>query len=247
MGASSACGKILATAGGVRSGTFTTLAARDRPREKLERVEIGALGDGELLALVIGHGTSGMDALAVASAVLHAGGGLHGLTRISRSLLCQVPGVGPVLACRIQAAVELGRRTLLLSPPARLQMRTPAEAARFLLPQYGAYPVERFGVVLLDSRLRVMRVRIISLGTLDAAVAHPREVFREATSAGAAALIAFHNHPSGDPRPSKEDVELTARLRSAGDILGVDVFDHLVLADTQYCSMKESRIPPWDR
>ena len=224
---------------------MTPLSARDRPREKLERHGVSALSDHELLALVLGHGAAGRSAVALAAAVLAEGAGVHGLTRITRSLLCQIPGVGAAQACRIQAAIELGRRTLLVSPPARLQFRAARDVAALLLPEFGAYALERFGIVMLDARLRLIRIQVISQGSLDAALAHPREVFREATIAGAGGVIAFHNHPSGDPTPSAEDIELTVRLCRAGEILGIDVLDHLVLADTKYCSMKESKVPPW--
>jgi DNA repair protein RadC len=226
---------------------MTALGPRDRPREKLERHDAAALGDNELLALIIGHGRPGVNALSVANAVLEAAAGVHGLTRISRQALQQVPGVGGALACRIQAAVELGRRTLTLEPPERLSLVEPRELALFLLPQYGAYPLERFGVVMLDSRHRLLRAQIISIGSLDAVMVNPREVFREATIAGAAAIAAFHNHPSGDPSPTLEDIDMTVRLRRAGEIMGIELVDHIVLADSRYVSMKERRIFPWAR
>ena len=231
----------------MNSGTMTALGPWDRPREKLERTDAAALGDNELLALIIGHGRPGLNALSVANTVLQAANGVHGLTRISRLALRQVPGVGEALAGRIQAAVELGRRTLTLSPPRRESLSDARALVRFLLPQYGAHPVERFGVVMLDARLRLLRVQIISIGSLDAVMAHPREVFREATIAGAAAIVAFHNHPSGDPQPTREDVDVTVRLWRAGEIIGIDVLDHIVLADARYVSMKESKIFPWVR
>jgi DNA repair protein RadC len=221
------------------------LAPGDRPREKLERSGVGALGDNELLAVLIGHGGAGASALALAGQVLSLAGGVHGLTRLHRDRLRQVPGIGPVQAGRVLAAIELGRRTLLSAAPARPQFRGPADIAAYLLPQFGAHPVERFGVLLLDTRHRLISVRLISSGSLDTSVANPRDVYREALVAGAASLVVFHNHPSGDANPSLDDVLLTARLRSAGEVVGVDLLDHLVLADVEYCSMRESRLGPW--
>jgi DNA repair protein RadC len=226
-------------------GGMDEVAPADRPREKLERAGVIALGDNELLSIVIGHGTAGASALAIANRLLAAAGGTHGLTRLPTDHLTQVPGVGRVLATRVLAAVELGRRTLLLSPRARPRFLTPRDAARFLLPQFGAHPVERFGVLMLDTRHRLVRTQLISVGSIDASLAHPREVFREATMAGAAALVLFHNHPSGDPTPSREDLDLTRRLVAAGQVLGIDVVDHVILADTHYCSMKESGWGSW--
>ena len=114
------------------------------------------------------------------------------------------------------------------------------DIALFLLPQFGAAPVERFGIMLLDTRHRLIRTRLLSLGTLDASLVSPREVFREALLTGAAAIVAFHNHPSGDPTPSEEDIALTRRLARAGSLIGIDLVDHMILADMKYCSMKES-------
>jgi DNA repair protein RadC len=238
---------VVISAGGAseREERMDELAPRDRPREKLERGGVIALGDNELLSIVIGHGTAGASALSIANRLLAASGGTHGLTRLSADHLTRVPGVGPVLACRVQAAIELGRRTLLLSPRERPRFLTPADVATFLLPQFGAHPVERFGVVMLDTRHQLIRTQLVSVGTADASLAHPREVFREATIAGAAAIVLFHNHPSGDPTPSRDDLELTRRLASAGQVLGIDVVDHVILADTHYCSMKESGWLSW--
>jgi DNA repair protein RadC len=221
------------------------MAPQDRPREKLERNGAAALGDNELLALVIGHGAAGRSALALAGQILALAGGAHGLTRLHRDQLARLPGIGPAQASRVQAAIELGRRTLQTSARTRLQFLRPRDIAVYLLPQYGAHPVERFGVMLLDTRYRLLSTRILSVGSLDASIAHPREIFREALLAGAAAVVAFHNHPSGDPTPSKDDVALTERLRDAGDVVGVELVDHLVLADVEYCSLRESKVTRW--
>jgi len=214
-------------------------APQDRPREKLERHGAGALGDNELVALIIGHGTERRSALALADEILHLTGGVQGLMRVCRDDLVRIAGVGPAHASRLQAAVELGRRTLI--PPARIRPRllTAREAADYLLPQYGTHPVERFGVVLLDTKGRLVRTRLISVGTIDASLANPREVFREALSGGAAMLLAFHNHPSGDPMPSQDDVAMTARLKQAGAIVGIPLVDHLILADEKFCSLRQ--------
>ena len=212
-------------------------ATHDRPREKLERAGAFALGDNELVALIVGHGTARATALEIAERLLSAAGGLHGLTRLTRDDLAQVPGVGAAVAGRLVAAIELGRRTLVRPPPVRERFRSAREAAAFLMPQFGAHPVERFGVMTLDSSCRLIRTRLLSVGSLNATVVHPREVFREATAAGAAAIIVFHNHPSGDPTPSPEDFDLTKRLISAGHVMGIDLIDHVILGDAQYCSM----------
>ena len=216
------------------------VAPHDRPREKLERLGVGGLGDNELLALVIGSGLRDQNALALANRLLARVGGLHGLPRAGLDLLCEVDGVGPARAARIAAAVELGRRTLTRAIANRPRLGTPRQLAAYLLPQFGSRQVEQFGVMMLDTKHRLLRTSIVSVGTLDSSPAHPREVFREATSASAAAVVLFHNHPSGDPTPSRDDVELTRRLVQAGEIMGIDVIDHVILADTRYFSFREA-------
>jgi DNA repair protein RadC len=227
------------------SGTMMALAEHDRPREKLERLGPGALGDNELVAVLIGHGTAGSGALEVANRVLAGTGGVHGLVRMTSDELAEFDGVGLTLAARIQAALELGRRTLCRPPAARPQLLNAREMAALLVPEYGAHPVERFGVALLDVRHRLIRTQLLTVGVLDASVVHPRDVFRVATLAGASAIVAFHNHPSGDVTPSADDVALTTRLFRAGDVMGIDLLDHLILADTQYCSLREAGHSAW--
>jgi DNA repair protein RadC len=215
------------------------VAPHDRPREKLQRLGAGALGDNELLAIVLGHGRARSSALDMANAVLEAAGGAHGLVRTRYDELRAIPGIGSARAAQILAAVELGRRTLTRAGRERVQIVNPRTAAEFLLPQYGNRPVEQFGVLLLDTKHRVLRTLVLSVGTLDASIVHPREVFGAAAAAGAAALVLFHNHPSGDPKPSQDDVELTRRLAAAGVLMGIDVIDHVILADVRYYSFKE--------
>ena len=217
------------------------VAPHDRPREKLTRLGPAGLGDNELLALVIGHGSRGSDALALANRLLDAAGGLRGLVRSDAGALCGVTGVGAARAAQVLAAVELGRRTLMHRAAERPQLRTPRELAAHLLPQFGALAVEQFGIVMLDTKHRVIRVKVVSVGSLDTTVVHPREVFREAASASAAAIVLFHNHPSGDPTPSRDDLVLTTRMVRAGEVMGIDVLDHLILAEQRYFSLVESR------
>jgi len=215
------------------------LSPDDRPREKLLRNGPSALGDNELVALVIGSGVRGVDALDVANDLLNRRGGVHGLARASADDLAQVPGIGRARAAQVVAALELGRRTLAHAPSARVQLRSPREAAAYLLPTFGARASEHVGVVLLDSKHRVLRTAIVASGTLNQTVVQPRDVFREAMLGAAAAIVVFHNHPSGDPTPSPDDVDLTRRLRAAGMLMGIDLVDHIVLGDVRYCSLKE--------
>jgi DNA repair protein RadC len=223
---------------GAREKGVRDLEPDDRPREKLERLGAQALGDNELLAVLVGHGTPTAGALVIANRLIAMAGGVGGLTRLTRDDLRAMSGVGMVVAARIQAGVELGRRTLTQRRALREQILGPRDVAALLLPEYGAGPVERFGVVLLDARQRLVRVQLISTGTVDASVALPRDVFRPAVSTGAVGVVLFHNHPSGDATPSREDLALTRRLQDAGSLLGIDVLDHIVLADATYYSIR---------
>jgi DNA repair protein RadC len=215
------------------------LSPDDRPREKLLRHGAAALGDNELVALVVGSGRPRLGALSIANELLASRGGLHGLVRSTADDLIRVAGVGRARAAQLLAALELGRRTLTHAPGARLQIRSPREAAALLLPAYGSRPVEHFGVVLLDTKHRVLRTTVLSVGTMNSTIVQPRDVFREAMLGAAAAIVVFHNHPSGDPSPSQDDVELTGRLAAAGTLMGIDVVDHIILGDVRYCSLKE--------
>ena len=215
------------------------VANHDRPREKLQRLGVAALGDNELVAIVLGSGAPDCGALQLANRVLQRVGGLRGLARASADQIC-VHGVGPARAAQIVAAVELGRRTLVRSALERPRYKTPCELACYLLPQYGAAHVEQFGIVMLDTKHRVLRVKLVSMGSLDQTVVEPRDVFREAAIVSASAVVLFHNHPSGDPTPSPDDLRLTDRLVRAGEIMGIEVLDHLILSEQHYYSMVEA-------
>jgi DNA repair protein RadC len=208
----------------------------------LQRAGAAALGDNELVAIVIGQGRAKASALDLANAMLAGVGGLQGLALSRHDDLRRVPGIGAARAAQVLAAVELGRRTVVRGRGERVQFTSPRVVADFLLPQFGARTVEQFGIVLLDTKHRVMRTAVLSVGTLDTSVVHPREVFREAAIGGAAAIVLFHNHPSGDPEPSRDDVKLTERLVAAGVLMGIDVIDHVVLGDARYYSFRERGI-----
>lgn len=211
----------------------------DLPRERLDSHGSEALSDAELLALLLRTGGRGSGVLAVAGRLLVLRGGLEGLARSSARELAEVPGVGPAKTATVLAALELGRRLAgrRLRPGAAL--RGPEDVYRHYHPSLRHSHQERFFAVLLDGRHRVLRHEVVSLGTLTASLVHPREVFRPALRASAAALILVHNHPSGDPTPSAEDRDVTARLVRAGQILGVRVLDHVVVAERGYCSLRE--------
>ena len=212
------------------------LPSEDRPRERLARHGAGALSNRELLAVVLGTGTRRAPVMDLAAALLDSG--LRGLAGRSVADLESERGLGRAQAARVAATLELGAR-LASEGRTAPAFRTAAESARYLLPRYGARPVETFGILALDVRHRLKREAVISVGCLTSSLVHPREVFQEAVVARAAALVLFHNHPSGDPEPSGEDVALTRRLSSAGTLMGIEVLDHLVLGAGRFVSLKE--------
>jgi DNA repair protein RadC len=213
------------------------LPEEERPRERLARAGAGALSSRELLVLVLGTGAAGADVLDLVDELLAFG--LHGLAGRSVGELETVRGLGRAKATRVLAALELGSRLASETERASPGLRTPQEVARYLLPRYASRPVETFGLLALDVRHRLRREAVVSVGCLTASLVHPREVFQEAVVARAAAIVLFHNHPSGDPEPSGEDLALTRRLAAAGTLMGIEVLDHLILGAGRYVSLKE--------
>ena len=217
----------------------TGRSTQEGPRERLERLGPDALRDAELLALLLRTGVRGCDAVAVAEHLLAHHGGLHGLARCGAPELAAAPGVGPAKSATLCASLELGRRLASGRLRAGTPIRTPEDVHRHFHPSLRHLAQERFLVLLLDGRHRLMRHEVVSQGTLTASLGHPREVFRPALRQAAAALVLVHNHPSGDPTPSAEDREVTTRLARAGEILGIRVLDHVVVAERGYCSLRE--------
>lgn len=211
----------------------------DRPRERLDALGAEALSDAELLALLLRTGARGADALVIASRLLASRGGLAGLARADGGDLAGMAGVGPAKIASLRACLELGRRLAARRLEAGAAIRSPADVFRHFHPRLRHAAQERFFVVLLDGRHRVLRHELVSQGTLTASLVHPREVFRPALRESAAALVLVHNHPSGDPTPSREDREITERLMRAGEILGIPVLDHVVVAERGYSSLRE--------
>ncbi|MDT8340454.1 MAG: DNA repair protein RadC [Longimicrobiales bacterium] len=207
----------------------------ERPRERLQRLGPRALSVQELIALVLGSGGPGLPVEALARTVVQActpaAGTSDGrLPRVTLEELTALPGMGPASACRLVAALELGRRMAARprgeTPP---RIRGPEDVHRRMAPQLRDLEQEEFHALLLNTQHAVIREVLVTRGILDASLIHPREVFRPAIAAGAAALILVHNHPSGDPTPSAEDVAVTRQLEAAGRTLGIPVLDHVVI------------------
>jgi len=223
------------------------LAAAERPRERLVSVGAEALSTAELLAILLRTGTRGRSALDLANGVLkRAGSGtLGGLARCGIEEMCQVSGVGRDKAVTLRAALTLAQRLAREVQSEAPLLDTPEGVADLLRDENRLYEVERFQVVLLNTRRRLLRVERLAHGTLDTLLVHPRDVFRRAITANAAAVILVHNHPSGDPAPSEADIRVTRDLIRAGQLLKIDVLDHIILGRRapdrarDYCSLRE--------
>ncbi len=215
------------------------LPADERPRERLVKRGPGACSAGELLAILLRTGDHKNSAIGVADDLLKRFGGLRGLVQANLEEYQQVDGVGPVKAIEIAAAIELSKRLQVVSDEDKPTIRNPQDVANLVMPELRDERVEHLRALLLDTKNRVMRIANISTGTLDSSLVHPREVFRQAIAASAAAIIVVHNHPSGDPTPSEEDRRVTTRLVSAGSTIGIDVLDHIIIGLNRWVSMKE--------
>ena len=218
------------------------LPSDERPREKLRDNGAQVMSNSELLAILLRSGNQDESALRLAEHLLERQGGLAGLGGATAEALEQDKGIGEAKASTVLAAIELGRRVALLEPAQRLTIKTPDDVAALLLPRFRYESREHFLAVLLSTKNHVLKTAVISIGSLNASIVHPRELFREAINCRAAAVILAHNHPSGDPTPSPEDVALTRKLVEAGSLLDIPVLDHLILGDGKFISLKEKGI-----
>ena len=214
--------------------------AADLPRERLRALGASALSDAELLALLLRTGGAGASALSVARELVDRFGDLRCLAQASATRLSRAHGVGPAKAASLLAALEIGRRSAEQRLPVGRPIQRPEDVHRHFYLRLREARQECFTVLLLDGRHRLIGEVLVSQGTLTASLVHPREVFRSALQEAAAALVLVHNHPSGDPSPSREDREVTERLVRAGEILGVRVVDHVIVAERGYHSFREA-------
>jgi DNA repair protein RadC len=219
--------------------TVKEMPPEERPRERMARAGAQALSSTELLAIILRVGVGGENVLSMAQRILANFGGLGGLSRADFSQLTAERGLGPAKASQILAALELGRRLMAESPEERWQIRAPSDAAHILMPVIGHQEQEHFVVLYLDTRNRVTDRETLYKGSLNTSLVRTAEVFRGAVRRNCAAVIVAHNHPSGDPNPSPEDVALTRRLVDAGKLLEIAVLDHLIIGENRYVSLRE--------
>lgn len=208
-----------------------------RPREKLVKLGEGRLDEHELLAIILGMGTTKINALDLAKQLMIKYKTLRCLREASLEELTAEHGIGTAKAVSIKAAIELGRR-LALCQEDKPVITSPEDVKMLVMEEMRYLDREHFKVIYLDRKGGIIIAEDISVGGLHSSMAHPREVFKNAVKRSAASVILVHNHPSGDPSPSHEDVETTRRLVEAGQIVGIEVLDHVIIGDNKYCSMK---------
>jgi len=218
---------------------ITDLATEERPRERLVHLGPQALAASELLAILLRVGVPGENAVQVGQRLLKDFGGISGLQRTPLEELCNQRGIGEAKAAQIKAAIELGRRLTLESPEERPVVNSPADVAALVAYEMSALEQEHLRVILLDTRNRVLEIVEVYIGSVNSSQIHVGEIFKAAIRRNAPALIVVHNHPSGDPTPSPDDVVVTRAIIQAGKLLNVDVLDHMVIGLSRWISLKE--------
>lgn len=220
---------------------------KDKPRERLSNLGPTALTDAELLAILIGTGSPDETALELAQRAISRSEGMHGtslgfLLESTEEEIMETPGIGPAKAARLKACAELAKRLMhgVEENGKAYTVRRGQEVFEYIRNTVEDLDREHFCILLLNSRNRVVGKEIVSMGSLDASIVHPREIFRNSIKKSAASIVLVHNHPSGDPTPSDDDMEVTKRLVEAGRILGIHVVDHVVIARASFVSMRET-------
>ncbi len=214
------------------------LESSQRPRERLASLGATSLSNAELIAILLRTGIKGINAVQLGQKILMDCSGLAGLHRSSYTELCRMRGVGPAKAAQIKAAIELGNRFAASTPTEFPVIQSPEDAASLILYEMGALEQEHLKVMLLDTRNRMVKLVEVYRGSLNSSLIRVSEVFKEAVRANAAAIIVVHNHPSGDPTPSPEDISVTRAIVKAGKLLDIEVLDHIVVGKNKFISLK---------
>lgn len=221
------------------SPAMKELPAEERPRERLHAYGAQALTTAELIAILIRTGNAQRSAVSLGEFLLAEFGSIKGVATASAEQLAAVKGLGTAKAAQIKAAIEFGNRLSLFTEEGRPSIGGPRDVSNLLMPDLRYQKKEHLKSLLLDTKNRVLAIKTVSIGDLSSSIVHPREVYKDAVLASAASIIVAHNHPSGDPTPSAEDVAVTKRLIQAGEIMGIDLLDHIVLGDGTFASLKE--------
>ncbi|MCG7849005.1 MAG: DNA repair protein RadC [ANME-2 cluster archaeon] len=217
------------------------LQPQDRPRERLLKNGPSALSDSELLAIILRTGTRGENVLNLCSRILSTYN-IQQLSRASPTKLQEIHGVGAAKAAEMTAMFELARRLETFTEEERPRISSPEAAYRFLYPKLRELKKESFIALHLDTKNRLLREETVSVGSLNANIVHPREVFKTAIQESAAAIIVAHNHPSGDPTPSQNDIDITRKLVETGRVVGIELYDHIIVGDGRFLSLKEQNL-----
>ncbi|MCG3089248.1 RadC family protein [Sporosarcina cyprini] len=211
----------------------------DRPRERLIRQGASSLSNQELIAILLRTGTKEESVLMLANRILSSFDKIQDLREATIEEMMSVKGVGQAKAVQILAAVEIGKRLYQKHTQGRYTIRSPEDAAAYLMTDMSTLQQEHFVVLFLNVKNEVLHKQTVFIGSLNSSIVHPREIFREAVKRSAASIIVAHNHPSGHPAPSPEDIEVTKRLVEAGSIVGIDLLDHVIIGDHRFISLKE--------
>lgn len=221
------------------SFTIKDLPEDDRPRERLVKYGSSVLSNAELMAIIIGTGNKNESAIMLSQRLLSEGRGLKYLMDTGIERLSEIKGIGVAKAAKLKAAIELGRRLALSGYNDSYVIRKPDDVISLLMDEMRYLNKEYFKVVMLNVKNKVIAVDTISIGSLNTSIVHPREVFKAAIERSASSIILVHNHPSGDPNPSKEDIDVSNRIYKSGNILGIKVLDHIIIGDGIGVSLKE--------
>ncbi len=220
-------------------GGTAAVPMSDRPRERLYHDGVERLALHELLAVILGGGVNGSSARVVALRLIEHFGDAGALGRAGVDELMRVRGVGFARACSVAAAFELGRRYSRSRTHPGVAMRTPRDVARLFMDEMKHLDREHFRAALLNTKNRVIRTVTVSIGSLNASIVHPREILKPAIQASAASIVLVHNHPTGDPTPSREDIEFTRRFARCGELIGIDLLDHVIIGADRWQSLRE--------
>jgi len=222
--------------------TLHDLPKEERPRERLKKVGVDNLSLGELLALIIEKGKKGENVLTIAQNLISHFGNLENIKKASIEELCQVKGIGFATACKLKASFKLGEKAQITPTKYGQKIESPKDVFKLLKNDLGDKKKEHFKILSLDSRNKLISIDDVSIGTINANLVHPREVFKTAIQHLAVSIVIVHNHPSGDPEPSEDDLEITKRITEAGKLIGINVLDHIIITRTKFFSFKDKKL-----